>query len=119
MPKTVPETITTLRELGFTVANIADMLGVSIRQVHRWHTVVSSPNANDRGNFEDLNHILLSLYDAGHDDDQVLGWFMRRHPDLAQRRYPTPFLALKSGDFDRIVRLAEKATAPDLDGISA
>lgn len=116
MPKTITETLETLRDVGLTPDRTAELVGVLRRQIYRWESGERTPGHDHRKRLEALGYIVDCLREI-YDDDAVMAWLLRPNPAL--RGYTSPYLMLEAGQFKAIARLADKTVDGVQDGVSA
>lgn len=115
MPRTLPDTMWTLRDVGLTALQTATILGVPKRQIYRWEAGESTPDHDLRERIETLGRIIDQLREVYHDDDQVIAWLLRPNDHLADK---VPYRQLEAQRFDAVLRVARKAQAlPVRDGV--
>lgn len=98
----------TVQTLGVPQKDVADLLGVSVRQLQRWLSEGGSePSADDAGRIRAVGQIVNQLRHTftGHG---VLAWFQRDHPALG---LPPIKLLEDPLRYPEVLRLARSARA--------
>lgn len=114
MPKTLTETLATLRDVGFTPDRTAELFGVLRRQVYRWEAGERTPTIDLREQIETLGHTVDQLR-LVYDDDRIMAWMLRPNEHL---RGKVPYRNLQAGRFDSVARAAEKTVTAMRDRVS-
>ena len=92
-----------LRQGGLTAQEVAELTGVSERQVHRWSSGTSKPDGDARHRLLEVNYVVEQLRDI-YTDEGVEIWLHGRNRLLNSRR---PIDLLREGDFEPVLKLIE------------
>lgn len=95
--------VQSLRSSVLTVAELAELTGVSDRQVHRWSTGTSKPDGESRRRLLEVNYVVEQLREL-YTDEGVEIWLHGRNKALGGQ---PPIELLRSGNYEPVLELVE------------
>lgn len=95
--------VQSLRSNVLSVGELADLTGVSDRQVHRWSTGTSKPEGESRRRLLEINYIVEQLREL-YTDEGVEIWLHGRNKGLAGQ---PPIDLLRNGQYEPVLELVE------------
>lgn len=107
MPKSVPDTIFDLRQVGFSYDRLAQIFTVGTRTVRRWEAGERIPDDQRREQVETLGHT-LDLLAGIYLPDQIMAWFLRQHMTTRAGAPVSPHQVMLSGRFEPVMIAAHR-----------